>query len=121
MRGLNYIDLDNGDGVVVTRLDDGEGSSSVYIADKLKLEDGAVTKTDASSQKYLTGISCNSGRAGLNVIADRKSQDVYCRNTYSWDTYKTVTCYVDLKQGDNILTFTNSGNNKFIGQDTIYP
>lgn len=156
MRGLNYIDLNNSDGVAVTRLDDGEGGSS-YTADKLKLDDGAVLMTDSSSKKYLTGISCNGGKAELNFNADRagtyaltleysnnaeggahdynvdlieryvtvtaggKSQDVYCRNTYSWDTYKTVTCYVDLKQGDNTVTFTNSGNNKFNGQDTYIP
>ena len=57
----------------------------------------------------------------VTVTAGDKSQDVYCRNTYSWDTYKTVTCYVDLNVGDNTITFTNSGNNKFNNQDTYIP
>ncbi|MCH5321801.1 MAG: hypothetical protein J1E36_08540, partial [Eubacterium sp.] len=57
----------------------------------------------------------------VTVTAGGKSQDVYCRNTYSWDTYKTVTCYIDLNAGDNTVTFTNSGNNKFNNQDTNIP
>lgn len=57
----------------------------------------------------------------VTVTADGKSQDVYCRNTYSWDTYKTVTCYVDLKEGSNTISLTNSGNTKFDNQDTYAP
>lgn len=54
-------------------------------------------------------------------VAGGSSQDVYCRNTYSWDTYKTVTCYVQLKAGNNKIVFTNSGNNKFDNRDTHIP
>lgn len=57
----------------------------------------------------------------VTVTAGGKSQDVYCRNTYSWDTYKTVTCYVDLKKGSNTISLTNSGNTKFDNQDTYAP
>ncbi|MGN1201915.1 MAG: hypothetical protein ACI4RF_01360, partial [Eubacterium sp.] len=57
----------------------------------------------------------------VTITANGKSQDVYCRNTYSWDTYKEVTCYVDLKKGSNTVAFTNSGNNKFDNQDTYIP
>ncbi len=57
----------------------------------------------------------------VTVTAGGKSQDVYCRSTYSWDTYKTVTCYVDLEAGDNTITLSNSGNNKFDNQDTYAP
>lgn len=57
----------------------------------------------------------------VTITANGKAQDVYCRNTYSWDTYKTVTCYVGLKAGSNTVTFTNSGNNKFDNQDTCIP
>lgn len=48
-------------------------------------------------------------------------QDVYCRNTYSWDTYKTVTAFVTLKKGENTITLSNSGNHKFDGADTYAP
>lgn len=57
----------------------------------------------------------------VTVTAGGKSRDVYCRNTYSWDTYKTVTCYVNLKKGSNTISLTNSGNNKFDNQDTYAP
>lgn len=57
----------------------------------------------------------------VTITANGKSQDVFCRNTYSWDTFKTVTCYVDLKQGDNTITLSNSGNNKFDSQTAYAP
>ena len=157
MRGLNFIDLDNTDGLVVSRLENEESSLAVYTAEELKLEGSAVLNTDNAEKPYITGISGNGGSAGINVNTDKsgtyaltfeysnnaeggvhdynidlieryvtvtvggKSQDVYCRNTYCWDTYKTVTCYVDLKQGSNTVLFTNSGNNSFNGQETYIP
>lgn len=57
----------------------------------------------------------------ITVTAGGKQQDIYCRNTYSWDTYKTVTAFVTLKKGDNKITLTNSGNNKFDGAVTYAP
>ena len=57
----------------------------------------------------------------VTVTAGGQSQDVYCRNTYSWDTYKTVTCYIELDEGNNTISLTNSGNNKFDNQDTYAP
>ncbi|MCM1113930.1 MAG: hypothetical protein NC397_00380 [Clostridium sp.] len=57
----------------------------------------------------------------VTVTANGKSQDVYCRNTYSWDTYKTVTCYIELNQGENTISLTNSGNRKFDNKDTYIP
>lgn len=57
----------------------------------------------------------------VTVTANGKAQDVYCRNTYSWDTFKTVTCYVSLEEGQNVIELTNSGNNKFDNQDTYAP
>lgn len=57
----------------------------------------------------------------VTLAVNGQSRDVYCRNTYSWDTYKTVTVYVKLKKGDNKITLTNSGNYKFDGADTYAP
>ncbi|MCC8074299.1 MAG: hypothetical protein LIO62_09280 [Clostridiales bacterium] len=57
----------------------------------------------------------------VTISANGVSQDVYCRNTYSWDTYKTVTAYIQLNEGDNTITLTNSGNTKFDNQDTYAP
>lgn len=60
-------------------------------------------------ERYVT-INCGSD-----------SEDVWCRNTYCWDTYKTVTAVVQLKKGSNKLTLTNSGNTKFNGKETEIP
>lgn len=49
------------------------------------------------------------------------TENVYCRNTYSWQTYKTVTFTVDLKKGKNTLTLTNNGAKKFNNTDTAAP
>ena len=49
------------------------------------------------------------------------SQNVYCRNTYSWDTFKTVTFNVELNQGENVITLYNDGSNKFNNKDTYAP
>ena len=50
-----------------------------------------------------------------------RAQNVYCRNTYSWDTYKTVTFNVKLNAGENEIVLTNSGDEKFNGQETFIP
>lgn len=57
----------------------------------------------------------------VTVTSNGQSQDVFCRNTYSWDTYKTVTAFVTLKEGENEITLSNSGNNKFNGEDAYAP
>lgn len=90
-------------------------------------------KADKSGTYALTILYANNDEGGkhdynvdlieryVTVTAGGKSQDVYCRNTYSWNTYKTVTCYVDLQKGNNTISLTNSGNNKFDNQDTYAP
>lgn len=50
-----------------------------------------------------------------------KKQDVWCRNTYSFDTFKTVTAYVYLKQGENEITLSNSGKTRFDSQTSFAP
>ncbi len=54
-------------------------------------------------------------------VNGEKSENLYCRNTYSHDTYTTVTTNIDLDDGDNILTFTNDGANKFNDGETFAP
>ncbi len=46
-------------------------------------------------------------------INGTKSQNLYCRNTYSGDTFTTVTANITLKKGENVLTFGNDGVNLF--------
>lgn len=47
--------------------------------------------------------------------------NVWCRNTYAWQTRKTVTFTVMLQQGDNVITFMNDGSDRFNGQPTEAP
>lgn len=57
----------------------------------------------------------------VTVTAGGTSQNVWCRNTYSDTTFKTVTAYLDLQQGDNIVTLTNSGYCRFNGNISYAP
>lgn len=50
-----------------------------------------------------------------------KSENLYCRNTYSHDSYTTVTANIILDEGENILTFSNDGANKFNDGVTYAP
>ena len=50
-----------------------------------------------------------------------KSENLYCRNTYSHDSYTTVTTNIILDEGDNTLTFANDGANKFNDGVTYAP
>lgn len=54
-------------------------------------------------------------------VNGKDSQNIYCRNTYSWQTFKTVTFTVDLNKGKNTITLTNNGENKFNNTDTAAP
>lgn len=57
----------------------------------------------------------------ITVSANGKTQEIYCRNTQSWDTFTTVTFNIDLVKGDNVITFSNDGFNKFNGNETFAP
>lgn len=46
----------------------------------------------------------------ITINAGGKSQNLWCRNTYSWDTVKTATLNVYLEAGENTVEFTNDGS-----------
>lgn len=50
-----------------------------------------------------------------------KQTNLYCRNTYSWDTFTTVTTNIELVAGENVVTFSNDGANKFNDNVTYAP
>ena len=54
-------------------------------------------------------------------VNGKKSENLYCRNTYSHDTYTTVTTNINLEKGENIITFSNDGENKFNNGTTFAP
>lgn len=57
----------------------------------------------------------------ITVEVGGETQNVYCRNTYSWDTFKTVTFNVTLEKGENTIIFSNNGEEKFNNNDTFAP
>ena len=57
----------------------------------------------------------------ITVDVNGEAQNLWCRNTYSWDTVKTVTMNIRLNEGENIITFTNDGSVKFNNRDSFAP
>lgn len=55
------------------------------------------------------------------VTVGDESKDVFTRNTYSKYTYKTMTFNLTLKEGDNTITITNSGNYIFHDMEAFAP
>lgn len=57
----------------------------------------------------------------ITVDAGGKTQNLWCRNTYSWDTVKTATLNLELEAGENTIVFSNDGSVKFNGADSHAP
>lgn len=57
----------------------------------------------------------------LTVESGGESQDVFCRNTYSLYNYKTLTFNLNLEEGENTVTLSNSGNTLFVGNESFAP
>lgn len=57
----------------------------------------------------------------LTVTTRNGSENIWCRSTYSWDTYKTVTFNLELEEGENTVTFSNNGAYDFNGSVPVSP
>lgn len=57
----------------------------------------------------------------ITIDVNGTKQNLWCRNTYSWDTVKTATLNIELNEGENIITFTNDGTIKFKNRDSFAP
>lgn len=57
----------------------------------------------------------------ITVNCNGEIRNLWCRNTYSWDTFKTVTADIVLEKGENIITFTNDGSENFNDRETFAP
>ena len=57
----------------------------------------------------------------VTVNCNGQVQNVFCRNTYAWDCFKTVTFNVELKVGKNTIELTNSGEIRFDGKQSFAP
>ena len=147
-KGLNFIDIKSGDTECVINKTKEKGFSVRYSADEFVLKESAVL-----SDGYVDGISCNSGKAEVNVnvpkdgnyritveysnndeggvhsynvdlierVVTINGQNLWCRNTYSWDTVKTATMNMKLTEGENTIILSNDGSVKFNGKDSYAP
>ncbi len=98
--GVNYVEGITSEG--------GEGSFTVSVPEKGTYR---VTLTYANnSEGGVHDYNVDLIERYLTVTVGGKTQDVFCRNTYSRFTYKTVTFSLDFEEGDNEIHFTNSGN-----------
>lgn len=59
--------------------------------------------------------------AMLTVTVNGESQDIFCRNTYSLYNYKTLTFNLELEEGENTVTLSNSGSTLFAGNESFAP
>ncbi len=57
----------------------------------------------------------------ITVDINGEKREVYCRNTYDWGKFKTVTFYAELSAGENELTLSNDGAVKFNGRTAYAP
>ena len=57
----------------------------------------------------------------ITVDVNGEKTNLWCRNTYSWDTVKTVTLNIELNEGENVIAFSNDGSNKFNNRDSYAP
>lgn len=57
----------------------------------------------------------------ITVNVNGKTENLWCRNTYSWDTVKTATMNLELEEGENTIVFTNDGSVKFNNKDSYAP
>ncbi len=57
----------------------------------------------------------------VTVTTENGSENIWCRNTYSWETYKTVTFNLELEKGENKISFSNNGEYDFNGSVPVTP
>ena len=150
-RGLNYLDVDGGAPQALTltaatetaalTLDEPLLSGTAIIKDGvlqgITSESGAAAyrlTAETAGDYRVTLTYANNEEGGVhdyNVdlveeyvtvnVNGEKVQNVFCRSTYSWDTFKTVTFTVSLQQGENILVFKNDGSHRFNNRAATAP
>ena len=57
----------------------------------------------------------------ITITAGGKEYNLWCVNTYSEMNFLTAVAYVDLVEGENTVTLSNSGYNSFNGRVTTSP
>ena len=115
----------------------GKTNTLPYI-DNITCENGASAQitclTPADGYYQLTFLYSSNEEGGVHdynvdlveryvtlFVNGEKQGNTYFRSTYSWETYKTKTVTVYLKQGTNIITMQNDGSYRFNGRVTAAP
>ena len=57
----------------------------------------------------------------ITITANGKEYNLWCINTYSSMNFLTAVAYIDLEEGENRITLSNSGYNSFNGRVTTSP
>ncbi|MCD7827296.1 MAG: hypothetical protein LUG85_01990 [Clostridiales bacterium] len=104
-----------------------EAGGTVYV-DGISSEGGSAEFTvsvPASGTYRMTFTYSNNREGGVHsynvdliecyvtVTVNGTTKDLWCRNTQSTETFKTVTMNVELTAGENTVTLTNSGETTF--------
>lgn len=122
-----------------------DGDAEIKIVDYLNAEyitgissDGGSAEitlnTEYAGNYALTIFYANNHEQGLHdynvdLIEDfvtlsvngEMQKNLYCRNTYSWDSFTTVVTDIELEKGENRIVIYNDGSNLFNGAPAYAP
>ncbi len=57
----------------------------------------------------------------VTINTGNEIYELWCTNTYSEQTFRTATAYIYLQSGENTITLSNDGHNKFSGKTAYSP
>ncbi len=149
-RGLNYIDINDPTAEkCIVSVAEQDGFSAEILPEEITLSGGAVltdghiegissesgeatfTVTVPESGSYRMTVSYSNNLEGgvhsYNVdliesyVTVSGAGNLWCRNTYSWDTVKTATINLELEEGENVITLTNDGSVTFNNTPSYAP
>ncbi|MBQ2848031.1 MAG: hypothetical protein IJE74_07225 [Clostridia bacterium] len=112
-----------------------EGKSGFYVSGISSVGGSTAFKINApESGSYRMTVSYSNNDEGgvhsynvdlieryITVEINGEKSMLWCRNTYSWDTVKTVTMNAELREGENTIVFSNDGSNRFNNRDSYAP
>ena len=113
-----------------------ENDFGVTYIDAFPCENGSAAYTlhaAAAGDYRMTILYANNDEGGVHdynvdlieryitLDVNGAKQNVFCRNTYSWETFKTVTVNIALQEGENTIVLSNSGEIRFNDNETYTP
>ena len=100
----------------------GEGGCAAFTVAAPKAGTYAFTLTYANNQEGgAHDYNVDLIEAYFTITAGGNSTRVWCRSTYSDETFATVTVYLPLAAGENAVTLTNDGEVTFNGKTAVSP